>query len=57
MMVMLVFSLPLGTGNGMVKSLLDPAGDLCSIPNATFAVIRGNVLFGNPILVFTGSVP
>ncbi|RRT63263.1 hypothetical protein B296_00020855 [Ensete ventricosum] len=30
----------LGTGNGMVKSLLDPAGDLCSIPNATFAVIR-----------------
>ncbi|CAD5190336.1 unnamed protein product [Musa acuminata subsp. malaccensis] len=34
--------IPAGTGNGMVKSLLDPAGDLCSIPNATFAVIRGH---------------
>lgn len=29
----------------MAKSLLDSAGDMCSIANATFAVIRGRVLF------------
>ncbi|WOL12975.1 sphingosine kinase 1-like [Canna indica] len=35
--------IPAGTGNGMVKSLLDSAGDLCSTSNATFAIIRGHI--------------
>ncbi|KAG1368192.1 hypothetical protein COCNU_14G006600 [Cocos nucifera] len=35
--------IPAGTGNGMAKSLLDSVGDLYSISNATFAVIRGLV--------------
>nr|XP_010905575.1 sphingosine kinase 2 [Elaeis guineensis] len=34
--------IPAGTGNGMAKSLLDSVGDLYSISNATFAVIRGH---------------
>ncbi|XP_074557627.1 sphingosine kinase 1-like [Curcuma longa] len=33
--------IPAGTGNGMAKSLLDSAGDMYSIANATFAIIRG----------------
>ncbi|KAG6519050.1 hypothetical protein ZIOFF_022539 [Zingiber officinale] len=33
--------IPAGTGNGMAKSLLDSVGDLYSVSNATFAVIRG----------------
>ncbi|MBA0836718.1 hypothetical protein Goarm_008913, partial [Gossypium armourianum] len=32
---------PAGTGNGMVKSLLDSAGEICSPSNAILAVIRG----------------
>lgn len=32
---------PAGTGNGMVKSLLDSVGDPCSASNAIVAVIRG----------------
>lgn len=31
-----------GTGNGMVKSLLDSVGDLCSVSNAVLTVIRGH---------------
>nr|XP_029116777.1 sphingosine kinase 1 isoform X3 [Elaeis guineensis] len=31
----------MGSGNGMAKSLLDSVGDLYSVCNATFAVIRG----------------
>ncbi|KAF8391407.1 hypothetical protein HHK36_023711 [Tetracentron sinense] len=31
----------LGTGNGMVKSLLDSVDDHCSVLNATLAIIRG----------------
>ncbi|KAG0497116.1 hypothetical protein HPP92_001807 [Vanilla planifolia] len=34
--------IPAGTGNGMAKSLLDVAGEMYSIQNATFAVIRGH---------------
>ncbi|XP_038987701.1 sphingosine kinase 2-like isoform X2 [Phoenix dactylifera] len=34
--------IPAGTGNGMAKSLLDSVGDLYSVSNATFAVIRGH---------------
>lgn len=33
-----------GTGNGMVKSLLDSVGEPCKAPNATVAIIRGNIL-------------
>ncbi|XP_077243292.1 sphingosine kinase 1-like [Tasmannia lanceolata] len=33
---------PAGTGNGMVKSLLDSVDDPCSASNAIFAVIRGH---------------
>ncbi|MBA0866080.1 hypothetical protein Goshw_017692 [Gossypium schwendimanii] len=33
---------PAGTGNGMVKSLLDSAGEICSPSNAILAVIRGH---------------
>ncbi|XP_022715980.1 sphingosine kinase 2 isoform X2 [Durio zibethinus] len=33
---------PAGTGNGMVKSLLDSAGEPCSASNAILAVIRGH---------------
>ncbi|XP_010905064.1 sphingosine kinase 1 isoform X1 [Elaeis guineensis] len=33
--------IPAGSGNGMAKSLLDSVGDLYSVCNATFAVIRG----------------
>ncbi|KAF5180165.1 Sphingosine kinase, partial [Thalictrum thalictroides] len=31
-----------GTGNGMVKSLLDSVGDSCSVSNAVLAIIRGH---------------
>ncbi|XP_042377771.1 sphingosine kinase 1-like [Zingiber officinale] len=34
--------IPAGTGNGMAKSLLDSADDLCTVPNATFTIIRGH---------------
>lgn len=34
--------LDIGTGNGMIKSLLDSVGDACSAPNAIFSVIRGH---------------
>ncbi|WOL18089.1 hypothetical protein Cni_G26882 [Canna indica] len=34
--------IPAGTGNGMAKSLLDSVGDFCSVPNATFSIIRGH---------------
>ncbi|KAK8953691.1 Sphingosine kinase 2 [Platanthera guangdongensis] len=34
--------IPAGTGNGLAKSLLDAAGEMYSIQNATFAVIRGH---------------
>ncbi|KAM3701769.1 hypothetical protein ACJW30_05G199500 [Castanea mollissima] len=34
---------PAGTGNGMVKSLLDSAGYPCTAPNAVLAIIRGLV--------------
>ncbi|PKU80901.1 Sphingosine kinase 1 [Dendrobium catenatum] len=34
--------IPAGTGNGLAKSLLDAAGEMYSILNATFAVIRGH---------------
>lgn len=30
-----------GTGNGMVKSLLDSVGELCEPSNAVLAIIRG----------------
>ncbi|XWS18311.1 hypothetical protein CRYUN_Cryun32bG0033100 [Craigia yunnanensis] len=33
---------PTGTGNGMVKSLLDSAGEPCSASNAILAVIQGH---------------
>ncbi|XP_058073178.1 sphingosine kinase 1-like [Magnolia sinica] len=33
---------PAGTGNGMVKSLLDSVDDPCTVSNATFAIIRGH---------------
>ncbi|XVE87943.1 hypothetical protein DITRI_Ditri19aG0029200 [Diplodiscus trichospermus] len=33
---------PAGTGNGMVKSLLDSAGEPCTASNAILAVIRGH---------------
>ncbi|WOL07715.1 sphingosine kinase 2 [Canna indica] len=33
--------IPAGTGNGMAKSLLDSVGDLFSVSNATFSIIRG----------------
>ncbi|XP_042438190.1 sphingosine kinase 1-like [Zingiber officinale] len=33
--------IPAGTGNGMAKSLLHSVGDLYSVSNATFSVIRG----------------
>ncbi|CAI0468390.1 unnamed protein product [Linum tenue] len=33
---------PAGTSNGMVKSLLDAAGELCSPENAVLAIIRGH---------------
>ncbi|KAF8413970.1 hypothetical protein HHK36_001967 [Tetracentron sinense] len=32
--------IPAGTGNGMVKSLMDSVDDPCSVSNATLAVIR-----------------
>lgn len=31
-----------GTGNGMVKSLLDSVGEPCKAYNATLAIIRGS---------------
>lgn len=31
----------LGTGNGMVKSLLHSIGDPCTARNATLAIVRG----------------
>nr|GLL24061.1 sphingosine kinase 1 isoform X1 [Ipomoea trifida] len=34
--------IPAGTGNGMVKSLLDSVGEPCSASNATLAIIRGH---------------
>ncbi|KAH0454923.1 hypothetical protein IEQ34_016847 [Dendrobium chrysotoxum] len=34
--------IPAGTGNGLAKSLLDAVGEMYSIQNATFAVIRGH---------------
>ncbi|XP_044462016.1 sphingosine kinase 2-like isoform X2 [Mangifera indica] len=34
--------IPAGTGNGMVKSLLDSVGEPCKAPNATVAIIRGH---------------
>nr|XP_023900602.1 sphingosine kinase 1 isoform X2 [Quercus suber] len=33
---------PAGTGNGMVKSLLDSAGYPCTAPNAVLTIIRGH---------------
>ncbi|RWR93600.1 Diacylglycerol kinase [Cinnamomum micranthum f. kanehirae] len=33
---------PAGTGNGMIKSLLDSVGDAFSVSNAIFSVIRGH---------------
>ncbi|CAL9077229.1 unnamed protein product [Musa acuminata var. zebrina] len=33
--------IPAGTGNGMAKSLLDAAGEVYSVSNATFSIIRG----------------
>ncbi|GFQ01821.1 sphingosine kinase 1 [Phtheirospermum japonicum] len=33
---------PAGTGNGMVKSLLDSCGEPCAASNATVSIIRGN---------------
>ncbi|XP_059623404.1 sphingosine kinase 2 isoform X4 [Cornus florida] len=33
---------PAGTGNGMVKSILDSVGDPCTASNATLAIIRGH---------------
>ncbi|XWS19527.1 hypothetical protein CRYUN_Cryun31cG0023600 [Craigia yunnanensis] len=33
---------PAGTANGMIKSLLDSAGETCSASNAILAVIRGH---------------
>lgn len=33
---------PAGTGNGMVKSLLDSVGDPCAASNAIVAIIRGH---------------
>ncbi|KAL0911248.1 hypothetical protein M5K25_019373 [Dendrobium thyrsiflorum] len=37
--------IPAGTGNGLAKSLLDAVGEMYSIQNATFAVIRGHIHF------------
>ncbi|KAH7662346.1 sphingosine kinase protein [Dioscorea alata] len=34
--------IPAGTGNGMAKSLLDSVGDVYSISNTVFAIIRGH---------------
>lgn len=34
--------IPAGTGNGMVKSLLDAVGQPCAASNAIFAIIRGH---------------
>ncbi|KAL5987016.1 hypothetical protein ACLOJK_041879 [Asimina triloba] len=34
--------IPAGTGNGMVKSLVDSVNDSCTVSNATFAIIRGD---------------
>ncbi|XP_020095212.1 sphingosine kinase 1-like [Ananas comosus] len=34
--------IPAGTGNGMAKSLLHSAGELYSVSNAVFAIIRGH---------------
>ncbi|XP_010278379.1 PREDICTED: sphingosine kinase 2-like isoform X2 [Nelumbo nucifera] len=34
--------IPAGTGNGMIKSLLDSVDDSCSVTNATLVVIRGH---------------
>ncbi|XP_044497285.1 sphingosine kinase 1 isoform X2 [Mangifera indica] len=34
--------IPAGTGNGMVKSLLDSVGEPCKAYNATLAIIRGH---------------
>ncbi|XP_072952369.1 sphingosine kinase 1-like [Typha angustifolia] len=34
--------IPAGSGNGMAKSLLDSVGDLFTVSNAVFAIIRGN---------------
>ncbi|EYU27907.1 hypothetical protein ABFS82_13G113400 [Erythranthe guttata] len=33
---------PAGTGNGMVKSLLDSCGEPCAASNATMSIIRGH---------------
>ncbi|KAJ0983654.1 hypothetical protein J5N97_011909 [Dioscorea zingiberensis] len=33
---------PAGTGNGMAKSLLDSVGEVYSVSNAAFAIIRGH---------------
>ncbi|XP_042507404.1 sphingosine kinase 2-like isoform X2 [Macadamia integrifolia] len=34
--------IPAGSGNGMVKSVLDSVGDPCSVTNAVLTVIRGH---------------
>ncbi|KAJ4981051.1 hypothetical protein NE237_031888 [Protea cynaroides] len=34
--------IPAGTGNGMIKSVLDSVGDPCSVTNAVLTVIRGH---------------
>lgn len=34
-----------GTGNGLAKSLLDAVGEMNSIQNATFAIVRGDISF------------
>ncbi|XP_051128912.1 sphingosine kinase 1-like isoform X2 [Andrographis paniculata] len=35
-------AVPAGTGNGMVKSLLDSCSEPCTASNATLSIIRGN---------------
>lgn len=42
--------LVVGTGNGMAKSLLDAAGEVYSVSNATFSIIRGPLFLHNFIL-------
>ncbi|XP_010268830.2 PREDICTED: sphingosine kinase 1-like isoform X2 [Nelumbo nucifera] len=46
--------IPAGTGNGMIKSLLDFVDDPCSVSNATLSVIRGHKCSLDVITILQG---
>ncbi|KAF6163272.1 hypothetical protein GIB67_025136 [Kingdonia uniflora] len=45
-----------GTGNGMVKSLMDSVGDPCSVTNAMLAIIRGHKRSLDVSTIFQGDI-